>query len=657
MAYRGILFALLVLLTLGIVAAVLPQEHGGWFVRDGHAQASPPVEVRIAAQRLESGSTEFALQIIDQATGQASARLLPSPRFLSSATSPSGWRNSGPVTLPHPHAPHTVRISARLLEDGRLEFSLQQRGLDDQWSERVLPNQRLFPAYPLVRTWLVSSNVQIPEPTYIPVVNVRGRFSYAGRYESTLFRGVIGSDIRNVSLNGDAQLSLLCQYGLSLSLLSLPEFDADPVVVKLTFPSGMTSTSAWRRYDRTTLQSPDPWTDFNRLQEAESVSVEIPGLLPHAQQIDLTDMFTTPIQGNLEHCGSYAPGEISDRPSSVRTYSAGQFTTVNGALSEARWSVQRQPGTLSRVVLIEQHFQRPSDSAPANSPFSLSLNLTCDRHGLSIRLYGSVIDSALDRDHGVNQSVRWLLDGDPLVNFPWQQAQDALYLRDARASLDTVRLGSLLEVSLSRDSSDTFAFDLSALFGSPAQSAFDECVEYPVRVDPLPYSEFPAWQRASVPGVSYRIGSDSYGGLSWWTEVVIDEQSVWVGEPSAHQQLHISCGLDGIGVELTNVGASQPVFLRGWPPAVEVTWHTDVDSVTESWDVWNLEFHRNGFSLSPPDDREFLERISGAETLTVSVPTEPHPVTLSFALGEIGVWDTPVGVNLEACDHGGSEPG
>lgn len=38
-----------------------------------------------------------------------------------------------------------VRITARQLEDGRVEFALQQR-VDGEWSERILPRGRFFPA-------------------------------------------------------------------------------------------------------------------------------------------------------------------------------------------------------------------------------------------------------------------------------------------------------------------------------------------------------------------------------------------------------------------------------------------------------------------------------------------------------------------------------
>ena len=58
-----------------------------------------------------------------------------------------------------------VRIPAQRLADGRTEFALQQREADDEWSERLLPRARFFPATATVGRWLVSTplTVSLPE--------------------------------------------------------------------------------------------------------------------------------------------------------------------------------------------------------------------------------------------------------------------------------------------------------------------------------------------------------------------------------------------------------------------------------------------------------------------------------------------------------------
>ena len=84
------------------------------------------VEVRISAQRLVNGNVEFALQRQDS-DGNWGERLLPTARFLPSDAQSNQWFNSSSLSLGNGETDLTVRISARRLADGRLEFALQQQ--------------------------------------------------------------------------------------------------------------------------------------------------------------------------------------------------------------------------------------------------------------------------------------------------------------------------------------------------------------------------------------------------------------------------------------------------------------------------------------------------------------------------------------------------
>ena len=53
-----------------------------------------------------------------------------------------------------------VRITARQLEDGRVEFALQQR-VDGEWGERQLPRSRFFPANVGHNRWLNSTPLTV----------------------------------------------------------------------------------------------------------------------------------------------------------------------------------------------------------------------------------------------------------------------------------------------------------------------------------------------------------------------------------------------------------------------------------------------------------------------------------------------------------------
>ena len=52
-----------------------------------------------------------------------------------------------------------VRVEARRLADGRIEFAVAQR-VDGEWSERILPSSRYFPTNSEGR-WLRSSPVTV----------------------------------------------------------------------------------------------------------------------------------------------------------------------------------------------------------------------------------------------------------------------------------------------------------------------------------------------------------------------------------------------------------------------------------------------------------------------------------------------------------------
>ena len=54
-----------------------------------------------------------------------------------------------------------VRIVARKLANGKIEFGLQQRQDDDVWGDRRFPAARLFPADTAVGRWLVSSAIEL----------------------------------------------------------------------------------------------------------------------------------------------------------------------------------------------------------------------------------------------------------------------------------------------------------------------------------------------------------------------------------------------------------------------------------------------------------------------------------------------------------------
>ena len=130
--------------------------------------SGPQAEVRIAAQRLDDGRTEFALQHRGS-DGEWGDRILPTSRFFPAGPAVGRWIVSSVLTVSAPGAGEgtagiEVRIAAQRLGDGRTEFALQHRGSDGEWGDRILPASRFFPADPAIGRWLNSSPLTVRTP-------------------------------------------------------------------------------------------------------------------------------------------------------------------------------------------------------------------------------------------------------------------------------------------------------------------------------------------------------------------------------------------------------------------------------------------------------------------------------------------------------------
>ncbi|MCY3807565.1 MAG: hypothetical protein OXG91_13960 [bacterium] len=133
---------------------------GGLIVLTSPAAAQEPTtaeegsEVRIAARRLDDGRIEFALQ---QRQGSSwGQRELPRSRFFPTDAAAGRWLSSTPLEV----GGAEVRIAARRLDDGRVEFALQQRQ-GSSWGQRQLPRSRFFPTDAAAGRWLSSTPLRL----------------------------------------------------------------------------------------------------------------------------------------------------------------------------------------------------------------------------------------------------------------------------------------------------------------------------------------------------------------------------------------------------------------------------------------------------------------------------------------------------------------
>ena len=120
--------------------------------------AADDTEVRIVARKLDDGRIEFGLQQ-RQPDDTWGDRQLPPVRFFPTTAEVGRWLASSPLTPTACQA----RIVARKLDNGKVEFGLQQRQPDDTWGDRQLPPVRMFPTTAEVGRWLGSSPLTLTE--------------------------------------------------------------------------------------------------------------------------------------------------------------------------------------------------------------------------------------------------------------------------------------------------------------------------------------------------------------------------------------------------------------------------------------------------------------------------------------------------------------
>jgi hypothetical protein len=187
----------------GLARGPLAPSDGVALAQAGGAGAT--LEVRVAAQRLADGRTEFAFQQRND-DGSWAARRLPARRFFPADAEVGRWLSSSALTVDLPPSDAStatqvvVRIAAQLLDDGRMEFALQERDDDDSWRERRLPTGRFFPADMRVGRWLSSSTLIL--------TTARVEFSPAGDDVPRLAIATIEFPSRPTSTDGTSLVAI-----------------------------------------------------------------------------------------------------------------------------------------------------------------------------------------------------------------------------------------------------------------------------------------------------------------------------------------------------------------------------------------------------------------------------------------------------------------
>ena len=123
-----------------------------------------------------------------------------------------------------------MRITARQLEDGRVEFGLQQR-VDGEWGERQLPRSRFFPANVGHNRWLNSTPLMVSVETDAPEetstggssISLSGTGSYADIIDTSAERYVCTFTVSGNTSRYDSATNVVVYIGGDLLVNEIEE--------------------------------------------------------------------------------------------------------------------------------------------------------------------------------------------------------------------------------------------------------------------------------------------------------------------------------------------------------------------------------------------------------------------------------------------------
>ena len=480
------------------------------------------------------------------------------------------------------------------------------------------------------------------EYDYVPIINVAGQSGGIHYYAQTGDDGLVSSSVRaplHADDNSDltTTLTVACWSGNSsaLQIGHVPTVEGGSVQVTLRIDGAEPIMEVWNVWngdddddaDTTVFTSYSQFTNV-QYHTASSVTVEIGATDPIVVTFDITGMFNTPVQENLDNCGMYKSGETR-QPEQADVDPADQETTVSAGRNLGL-------GALDSVWLNESYPWVDGERL-------LALVVLCGPQGARVVLSGTLVDG-LSGDEAL---VEWSLDDGPIQSDYWSittrfgGTDKRLSPSDARATIAAWRNAAQLDMTITGAQPIVQRFDLAAMFSQALASSLDECLAIPL----------PTWTAPVDNVIQTQVGNLTYLaqptlGSSWaytflWSEKPSDDAPDWAGYGSA---VAVVCGIDGIGVGFYGLGLDREVSIEG--DTVSVSYSADGGAKsTSTWDVWPWGEY---YTISPTDDAAFYAAIKGADSLTITVASDPV-FTETYDFAGNGFWETPVQPNLDAC--------
>lgn len=604
------------------------------------AQSTDEVEVRIAAQRLADGRTEFALQQRDSSGGW-SDRILPRGRYFPAATQSDRWLNSTPLTLGDGL---TVRITARRVANGRIEFALQQRDADDAWGGRMLPRSRFFPSRATAEHWLSSTplslaSTSLPAAPSAPVIAAgyldpenreRGHFSAS---RSTVASG-IRTDVRIRGENGDLLLDAVCRadesVAIGVRLLTLThdtEF-ADALDLAWRIDGGPFRTD--RLPVRLVGGQPSLYYDrdrdiFEEMLHATSLTFRVDYRGIHQETIDMTAFRNTPVNHNLTSCGDYGTADplvLGADGASLVPRTPATYTPVVSANDE--WhelSGGRVSYTASKDPFTDRVF---TEVRMIGADRQLTLIAVCSDNGI---LYGAIMAEGADRrtDTPALAQATWRVDSGEVQ----RESLNTRFLEDVplvflplydRRIIDEILAGESLTARLGLSRSWTDQFDLRALRSTPVQQNLMHCGNYAAGQPAMLHTEELGREASYEP----TIGTNA-GAYDWQSEAYYKAErdafsnrvrtDVRLVGASWRLRLDVVCfdnGTSSVGFRILGLERSGDA-----PDEAYIIWRVDGGDVEERW--LDLEFLGDIPAVYVRGELDVLQSVANGEALTARV--------------------------------------
>ena len=615
-------------------------------------------QIRISAQRLDSGSVRFGLRVRDHA-GQWSEPVSPrSHRFDPSRVSIGRWLFSSSLTLEVDASGRgglvrsqaqisdlqvasgglvgrsELRIRARVREDRQIEFAVQQR-TGKGWSDNILPRARTMPAFGSPTNWLSSSPVTVAVPiatiepgpavelasTPITPVLRSGWRTGSLQYAATVNQEAKVDSILTVHSEQGPQMQVGCFGDVRrVQFVGVPFRTAGASQLTIDGVRFPTDWSAPAFNGGRVLRPADSERLIEHLGQAQTASLRVDSAAMPTATLNLSGLLDTPIQANIDQCGNYT------EPTWQPLTEAQSGRTNDGAWYSVyypQWSpFQRQ----TQILVGETNGSVVPNGQPTR------FIVSCGQQRRSFQL------GNLPGAEGT-YTVRSRIDGQQ-----WMARKQQIRTTGSGNTyilLDTdyerLRKGASVEYEIHLDPVVRLSFNLSALFGTPVQTNIDNCGVDPWTQAPT-YVPIVGSSGRSSATVSYRSRLQGDGTVFTWIESALEAP----GSPNGTVSLRISCrSVDGLNVSLFDLDPLTGV-------ATDVTVIVDSRAhETSQWHVYRYTRADGAYaSVKSPEPGRLMAQLQEASAVTVEIP--------SSVLGRLtfdieGMLDSPLQGNLDEC--------